>query len=345
MQMQTVNVPTNPKTDCTCRWNGESWEDYFIRLCENKDKYEITYREIAGLLNNENGESYDESTYRKRFAYFNMGRKYEREHNGTYVAERVLSISDLHVPYNYPVNIFSKYMGQVDILVLNGDIMDCQSISFFPKKYRISIVEEMVNARQYIMDLIDMIKPRKVIIVKGNHEHRMLRYLSSALNEDILSLMPDSPMDLIINDGFKNIDRYKRTEVYYPSLKKIYAEKGIEINYDGNWFTRVGNVIFAHPLSYSSSIMKTLEKATNYFMRTLKHRDFTAIVMGHTHKVGFYKLGDVTMYEQGCCCKLDLLDYADGKLQNPQQNGYIYLSLNSDGDIIEDKTRLVTVIN
>ena len=342
--MQTKNVKTNPPSDCASRWVGESFDDYYIRLYENKDGLGLNCRQIADLLNAENGKDYDESVYRKRFADFNRGRIYEREHSSEYVAQRVLSISDLHVPYHYPISIFNSYAGNVDVLVLNGDIMDCQSISFFPKKYRINFVEEMIAARQYIMDLIDLIKPKKVIITKGNHEHRMIKYLTDRLNEDLISLMPDSPMDLIINDGFKDNDRLRRTEVYYSPLREIYDEKNINIYYNGDWYCRVGNVIFCHPLSYSSSIMKTTEKAVTYFTRAMDNRSFTAIVMAHTHKVGFYKVGDISMYEQGCCCKLDMLDYANGKLTDPQQNGYIYICLNKEGNIIEEKTRLITNI-
>jgi len=329
--------------ECTARQNGESWNDYFVRLCENKTVYGITFKQIANMLNSENGKDYGESAYRKRYADFNRGRIYEREHSSEYVAQRILAISDLHVPYHYPAGVFKRYSENVDTLVLNGDIMDCQSISSFPKKYRISFIEEMIEAREYLIELIGLIKPRKVIITKGNHEHRMLRYLSERLNEDIVNLMPDSPMDLIINDGFRNNDRMKHTEAYYPPLAEIFKEQNIDVHYNGDWYCRVGNVIFAHPLSYSSSMMKTTEKAVTYFSRT-ENRTFTAIVMAHTHKVGFFKLGNIKMYEQGCCCKIDMLDYANGKLQDPQQNGYMYISLNKDGDIIEDKTKLITTI-
>lgn len=342
--MQEEKVMTNPPSDCVARWPGESWKEYFVRLFENKNAYGLNYYQIADLLNTENGKSFDESAYRKEYAAFNRGRIYEREHSSEYVAQRVLALSDFHVPYQVPIETFQAYVGNVDVLVLNGDIMDCQSISFFPKKYRISFIDEMIEARDYLIKLIDFISPKKVIIIKGNHEHRMIRYLSDRLNEDLLSIMPDSPMDLIINDGFKNNNRFNKTEVYYPPLRDIYEEKNISIQYNGEWYTRVGNVIFAHPLSYSVSIMKTVDKAVRYFTRSMSNRSFTALVLAHTHKIGFYKSGDIYMYEQGCCCKLDMLDYADGRLQDPQQNGYIYLCLNKNGNIIEDKTKLITTI-
>ena len=341
--MRKQNVETNPPTNCVARWQGESFDDYFVRLYENKARYGLNCSEIAELLNAENGKNYGESAYRKRYTFFNLGREYEREHAAGHVSKRVLAISDLHIPYQVPVSVFSAYSGNVDILVLNGDIMDCQSISFFPKKYRISFIDEMIEARRYLVELIDMICPKHVIIIKGNHEHRLLRYLSEKINEDLLSIMPDSPMDLIVNDGFKNKDRMYKIEINYPSLKEVYEEREITITYSGEWYARIGNVIFAHPLTYSGSMLKTAEKAVNYFSRSVD-RDFTAVVLAHTHKVGYYKLGDISIYEQGCLCKLDMLDYADGKLQDPQQNGYMYICLDNDGNIIEDKTRLITAI-
>lgn len=334
----------NKKVESTVQFNrfqDESFEDYFIRLYENKGKYSLTCKQIASLLNTESGKNFDESAYRKRYADFYRGRVYEREHSSEYVAQTVLALSDLHIPYNMPVETFAQYAKNVDVLVLNGDILDCQSISRFPKKYRIDLIDEMIAARQYIIDLVNMIQPKQVLITKGNHEHRMLNYLSNRLNEDLLSLMPDSPMDLIINDGFKNVDRLNHTEMYYSPLRDVFNEKDIVVRYNGDWYCRVGNVIFAHPLAYSSPMMKTAEKAVTYFTRSAE-RTFTALVMAHTHKVGFYKVGDISMYEQGCLCNLDQIDYANGKLQDPQQNGYVFLSLNRDGNIIEEKSRLIT---
>ena len=341
--MKKQNVETTPPLDCTSRWQGENFDDYFVRLYENKNKYGLTCKAIAGLLNAENGKNYGESAYRKRYAFFNSGRLYERDRNTGHVAERILAISDLHIPYQVPIDVFSVYKGSVDTLVINGDIMDCQSISFFPKKYRISFIDEMTQARTYLINLIDMICPKNVIIIKGNHEHRLLRYLSDKINEDLLSIMPDSPMDLIVNDGFKNKDRMYKIEIYYPPLKDVYNEKGISVCYSGEWYARIGNIIFAHPLTYSGSMLRTAEKAVNYFTRSID-RDFTTIVLAHTHKVGYYKLGDISIYEQGCLCQLDMLDYADGKLQDSQQNGYMYICLDSNGNIIEDKTRLITTL-
>ena len=332
-----------PSSDCCLRMAGENELDYFVRLFENKSKYGITSQAVANLLNAEFGTNFDESTYRKRYADFNRGRIFEREHGSRQVAHRILAVSDLHVPFQLPISIFQSYAENVDTLVFNGDILDCHSISKFTKKYRINLIDEMIEARQYIISLIDLIKPTKVLFTKGNHEHRLLTYLSEKLNEDIMNLMPDSPLDLIVNDGFKNNDRLKRTEIFYPPLTVVYKDQDVDVEYNGDWWCMCGNTIFVHPLVYSTSILKTTEKAVQYFTHQSITHHFTAIVLGHTHKIGFYKMGNIRMYEQGCCCKIEEMNYADGKLQMPQQKGFMYIALDSNGDIIENRTQLVSI--
>lgn len=262
--------------------------------------------------------------------------------DGVFTANRILSISDAHVPFNLPPEIFKKYKGRVDTLVFNGDTEDCWSCSSFPRKFRIGLDEEMILTRQYIIDVINIINPKKVVILKGNHEHRLGRYLTDKLNEELLSIMPDSPLELIINRGFHVNNRMNHTNTWYASITEMFAESGISVEYTGDWYKMIGRTIFAHPLSYSSGMLKTTEKAVNFFLR--ENRDFNAICLGHTHKVGSYCQGNIKMYEQGCTCALNRLDYNDGKLVIPGQNGYIYLCHDSDGNIIDDKSKLEIIM-
>lgn len=321
------------------RLSGESYDDFLIRLFEHKDEYRINCQEIADILNAEYGRAYKESTYRKYYAAFNKGRIYEREKRNSGVKTRILSLSDFHHPFSMGVSTYKDYVGCVDILVLNGDLQDCQGISSFTKKYRIPFVEEMIATRQYIIDVIELIHPKKVIINKGNHEQRLLRYMSERLNEDILSLMPDSSLDLIVNEGFKNNDRYAKTTVWYEPIKNVFDD--IEVEYTGDWHCKVGKTIFAHPSASSSAMLKTTEKAVTFFLKT--DRDFDCCVLAHTHKLGSYIQGGVYMFEQGCCCDVSKLDYADGKLQNPQQQGFIYLCQDKDGSLLYENTKLISL--
>ena len=78
----------------------------------------------------------------------------ENDKNSADIANRILSISDVHYPFNKPLDIFKGYVGKVDTLQLNGDILDCYSISKYSKSFRVSPIEEMIGARQYVIDLV-----------------------------------------------------------------------------------------------------------------------------------------------------------------------------------------------
>ena len=256
---------------------------------------------------------------------------------GAGAAERILAISDMHVPFNLPVSMFSKYSGNVDTIVIGGDLLDCASMSVFPKKYKFGIDDELVAAYQYMSELIGLVRPKKVVAIMGNHEYRMQRYLADHVSQDLMGILPTDPLSLLFNDGFTVKDAEHHTATTYMPLREAFD---IEIEYDCNWWCKVGNVIFAHPLSYSSGMLKTAEKAMNYFFRV--DRTFTALAMAHTHKIGSYVQGGIKIYEQGCVCDLSRLDYNNGKLVLPNQNGYMYICLDGDGNIIDNKTKLIS---
>lgn len=69
--------------------------------------------------------------------------------------------------------------------------------------------------------------------------------------------------------------------------------------------------------------------------------DFNCLVMAHTHRLGSYKIGNTTMYEQGAACETQKMRYGDGALVNSQQQGCIYVCLDKDGYNIESATKLV----
>lgn len=174
------------------------------------------------------------------------------------VSERILCISDVHIPFNLPVDIFASYKGIVDTLIVNGDLLDCFSCSAFPKKFKINLDEELVLGRQYIIDLINLITPKKVIFVMGNHEYRMQRYCSDRLSNELLGIIPTDPLGMTIDDGFKVND--ERTQTQYSSIREVFEDSNIEIVYNKEFWGKEGNVIFCHPLNYSSGMLKQRRK-------------------------------------------------------------------------------------
>lgn len=323
----------------TLRQTGEPFIDYWIRLFEHKDEYELTCDAIASLLNADQGTDYTESKWRKDFAMFTRGREYERKASGAMAAHNILCLSDFHVPFQLPVETFSSYVGKVDTLVLNGDIGDCQAISKFPKTYRVSPMEELIETRQYLIDLIEYLSPKCVVCTYGNHDIRFQNYLAKNLDTDILELMPQTSLELLLVDGFRHYDKRSHSKVAYSPLKEVFED--IVVQYVDNWWVQIGDTIFCHPYAFSAAIMKTADKAMAYFRN--EGYQFKTLVMAHTHRLGSYKVGDTMLYEQGCCCDVEQLHYGDGKLTPSQKEGFIYLGQDIHGDTIPSTVRLTSL--
>ena len=318
---------------------NESILDYKIRLCDNKNTLNLKWKDIAELINKETGNQFGESAYRKWYNSFTEGRNYAIYNYEKDVDYRILSISDLHIPYQLPISTFSDYIGKIDCLQINGDIVDMASCSKFDKIYRKSPMEEIVEARKYLIELIDYLNPKKVLVNYGNHDIRFERYLSKNIDTDLFELMPKTPLDLILEKGFTRYDKFNQCEIYYEPISKLF--KNINIEYTNNWFCTVNKILFVHPTAFSSGILKTAEKAV-YFFRNEGY-DFNTLVMAHTHRIGEYVIGNTTIYEQGCCCDTSKMLYNNGKLINSQKEGFIYICLDKNGEVIRNKTRLVLI--
>ena len=92
------------------------------------------------------GEQYSESEVRRR--RWGMWRLIEIIEGHNEDETVILSLSDLHIPFQLDYHLLADYKG-IDILQLNGDIVDCQALSKFSKQYRVSPMEELITGRQY----------------------------------------------------------------------------------------------------------------------------------------------------------------------------------------------------
>ena len=115
----------------------------------------------------------------------------------------------------------------------------------------------------------------------------------------------------------------------------------IDITYTGTWYSQYKDVLFCHPKAFTSSPLKTAEKALYWFRN--EGFDFKSLIMAHTHRIGSYKIGNTMIYEQGCCCETNKMRYNEGQLINSQKEGYMIICLDKDGHLIENKTHIKTL--
>lgn len=317
------------------RLDDEDFVSWKIRCCLAKKRKEtdMDWIEIRDML----GLDITPDQLRKQAVGYE---EYDNHiHGFNSVAAFILSISDLHYPFAKPLDTFKGYAGKIDILQLNGDILDCMQLSRFNKIYRTSPMDEIIEGRQYIIDLIEMIKPKKVLVNHGNHELRMGAYLAKNLDNELQELMPETAFDYIFLDGFTHYNRKTKAKVKYAPLCNVFDD--IEIEYTGTWYSQYGEILFCHPKAFASSPLKTAEKALYWFRN--EGFDFKTLIMSHTHRVGSYKIGNSIIYEQGCCCETKKMKYNDGQLVNSQKEGFMIICLDGDGRVIEDKTKIITL--
>lgn len=304
----------------------ESDFEYKLRLIRAKDRHEVDldWSEIAGLLNDNVS-----ADHLRKMAKGIM--EYDNYLNEQKFGDRtILSISDLHIPFQLDVRTLEKYRGKIDILQINGDVVDNQALSKFTKAYRESPMKEIVTAREYLIDLISLIKPKSVYITYGNHDIRFEKYLAKNLDNDLVALMPRTSLDLIVNYGFRYYDKESRAETWYEPLINVFSD--IHIIFEDNWFVQLGDAIFCHPSAFSSGILKTAEKAMLWFRN--EGYDFRTLVMAHTHRSGMYTIGKTTIFEQGAFCDTDRNNYINGKLLNSQKQGFLLLKQDEAGTTI-----------
>jgi predicted phosphodiesterase len=318
------------------RLPNETPFEYKLKLCKakiNKD-IDLDWSEIVDRL------GLDVSADHLRKTAYGLIEYDAYIHGFDGVATTILSISDLHVPFQLPISTFSDYAGKIDILQINGDVVDCQALSKFSKQYRISPMEEMIQSRQYLIDLIEYINPKKVIINYGNHDKRFANCFAKNLDTDILELLPDTSLELILVDGFKHYDKKTKSKIQYNPLCNVF--NNIEIKYINNWKCKIGKTWFVHPIAYRQGTLSTCEQAMNYLHRTEREL-FDCVCMAHTHSIGDTEKGFIRLFEQGACCDVNKMNYMDGRLSTPQKMGFALICQNKDGDLIKDKSKVVVI--
>lgn len=256
------------------------------------------------------------------------------------VTTSILSISDLHVPFQLPINTFSEFAGRIDVLQINGDVIDCQALSKFPKQYRLSPIDEIIMGRQYLIDLIEYIKPSKVIVNYGNHDKRFASYLSRNLDSDLLELLPDTSLELIFKDGIRHYDKKSKSKVWYEPLCNVFSS--LKIEYIDDWKSKIGQTWFVHPMTYKKGNLATAEQAKVYLQDTYEE-PFDTVCMAHTHSIGDTTSGRIRLLEQGACCDISKINYMDGKLSKPQKKGFAIICQDQYGKLISKKSKIIAI--
>ena len=305
------------------------------RLIQKTD--DTPFDEFSELLF---GVQYSESEVRRRLHGMKTLIDIIENQKQSHVAVKILSLSDLHVPFQLDYEILKDYRSSIDVLQLNGDIVDCQALSRFTKQYRISPMEELIAGRQYLIELIEYLKPKKVLCNYGNHDKRFSAYFAKNLDTDILELLPNTSLELIFVDGFRHYDKQHKVKMQYDPLTAVFPDTDIEFVDD--WKSRIGKTIFAHPLTARSGILSTASRAKAYF-QDVEKEPFDCICLAHTHRIGDSTVGYIRLLEQGAFADVNQMDYTDGRLTTPQKSGFAIICQDKDGNLVQEESKVITI--
>lgn len=226
--------------------------------------------------------------------------------------ERVLVLSDLHIPFHKDKEIIDivKEHSNVDLIILAGDILDCFSVSSFPKEMHIPLYEELKIASSFLKKIDRLTPNTKKIVFRGNHEFRFKRYLAKFQSE-FSPLVSDDILEILKN-GFTYRD--------YKNRKRVIEPLSDNFEIIDSWYYIYKDLILAHPTNFSKIPMRTCVSTYDYFKN--QGIDFNALAIGHTHKAGSLIHGGTLLCELGCLC--EQMDYANNGNVNytPQTNGY-----------------------
>lgn len=294
----------------------EKYPDFYFSSESVRKQYKRLLSKDNSIVISKDGLEVDNICFRK---YPQVKDDIDEIYNEYKDIDRVLVLSDLHVPYQDMKWIreqlsIAKEWG-VRLVVLAGDIQDEGKFSSFEKS-RVPYKAEHGMTKTLIGEISNEFE---VVMIRGNHDIRLMSYLSKATNSEEFSFLFEG----------QEID----------PLAVIARETGI--SYVPHWWVQIGPVIYAHPSRYSNVELKNIVNTIDYFVYRNRDRYWDTVVQGHSHKTNAGVIRGIQYFETGCSCTE--IDYNYGPKQTAPvwTQGAVYLRI-EDGKLLFNKSKLVT---
>jgi len=197
-------------------------------------------------------------------------------------------VGDFHYPFadNKAVDLFINFVGdfQPDNIFLNGDIVDCWSISKFTKPLHIDvrIEDELVLVASFLKRLRKVSPDSKIVYIFGNHEYRFAKYIA------------DNAREL---KGLKQMSLEKQIIAFCAEDPKIkFVNSGLRENY-----VKYGKLLVGH--------FDRVNKHSAYTAKNLLEDKGVSLIQNHTHRGGSSYKRDFSSFkvahENFCMCNLN----------------------------------------
>jgi len=210
--------------------------------------------------------------------------------------KKVMVISDLHIPHMdiNAYNVMKQYAKfyKPNEFIINGDLLDFYTLSKFDKnpERKVSSFEEIRMARKILQDLRKTMPNTKMVMLEGNHENRLQRFLWGKAPE--LEMFPELEL--------KSLLQLKEQKIKFISVDSDYWKN------DTGHYT-VGNVLIMHGDNRLNG--GSLSKYSGYSVKnTMLNGLRQNVIIGHCHRLAkIYhttNYGTLTGMEGGCLCDL-----------------------------------------
>ncbi len=221
---------------------------------------------------------------------------------------KILLLTDIHLPYHdieaLTAAIEYGKKQKPDVIVLNGDVLDCYGISRFQSEMnRPTLAEELQAGRDFLTLLRAEFPTTEIIFKIGNHEERLRHYILMQAKE--LHDLPDLRLSVLLNF------------------------EGLGITEVGREIIKAGKLNIMHGHEMGESVFSPVNPARGYFLKAK-----CSAIVGHYHQVSYHSESnlngdEVGVWSVGCLCSLqpEYRPYAYTKWRH----GFAVIDVDKDG--------------
>lgn len=202
---------------------------------------------------------------------------------------KVLLLHDIHIPFHELTPLCAALRAgrdrKPDIILLNGDIIDCHAVSYWQKDPRQrDFAGELQSVRSFLAILREAFPKARIVYKWGNHEERWESYMFAK-----------APECLGVDDfELSSLLRFKD-----QGIEEVGEKRPI----------RLGDLNIIHGHEYRFAIANPVNAARGLFLRAKSYA-----LCGHFHQSAFHSennlsLKSIAAWAVGCLCQLHQ-DYA-----------------------------------
>ena len=269
---------------------------------------------------NNNISSFPSNTYSSPIITFSNNNIKKKKNSK--VIKRIGFIADTHLGYHdeHAILLAIDYLKDrdLDILILGGDIMDFESISFWKSLNKYTLKEELDMAKDFLSWIRFNFPQPKMYYLEGNHSQRIQRHLLTNAKEFAY-------LDELRISNLLKLDSFNIT---YISNAELLQKNGKPF--------KIGRIVFLH-----GSEVRMSWGAVN-LARTMYLKTQDNVIFGHFHTTQEYIFRNISnevrgAWSVGALCNLNP-NYSP---VNNWNQGFAYIEIYSDGDFVVHNKKII----